>query len=106
MLIYIGWIYGQDFKISNGRSCNKIFQLNIQREFVYKSPFIFISSSSIMACKLLYFSVTICYYSLSIERLVDINVTKFYIEKVVLAHVKFEIYPSSSNIFALKLCSN
>jgi hypothetical protein len=44
-------------------------------------------------------------YSLSSERLVYI---KFYVEKVVpnARLVKFEIYHSSSNIFALKLCSN
>jgi hypothetical protein len=35
------------------------------------------------------------WYSLSSERLVGIKITKFYMEKV----VKFEIYPSSSNIF-------
>jgi hypothetical protein len=43
--------------------------------------------------------------SLSSERLVDIKITKFYVEKVVLS-AKFEVYPSSSNIFALKLWSN
>jgi hypothetical protein len=39
---------------------------------------------------------------LSSERLVDIKITKFYVEKVVPSARK----TSSSNIFALKVCSN
>jgi hypothetical protein len=45
-------------------------------------------------------------YSLSSERLVDIKVIKFCVEEGVASARKiFEIYHSSSNTFAMKLCS-
>jgi hypothetical protein len=77
--------------------------INIAFRIVFHSILDFFEEKIFNAILFIYFRG---YYSLSSKGMVDINITKFYAEKVLPSVNYLFIYLQAVTFFALKLCSN